>query len=103
MGRLGARPHPVERDPQVGAFFQAGFTPVALAYLADISQDFPEDRGVVVGLYSIFLAGGNLIGGSLLGGPFVEALHMDGIALLTGLLTLVAFVSVWNIRRGSSD
>jgi MFS family permease len=87
----------------VGAFFQAGFTPVALAYLADISQDFPEDRGVVVGLYSIFLAGGNLIGGSLLGGPFVQALHMDGVALLTGLFTLVAFASVINIRRTSSD
>jgi MFS family permease len=87
----------------VGAFFQAGFTPVALAYLADISQDFPEDRGVVVGLYSIFLAGGNLIGGSLLGGPFVQALHMDGVALLTGLFTLVAFVSVINIRQTSSD
>jgi MFS family permease len=87
----------------VGAFFQAGFTPVALAYLADISQDFPEDRGVVVGLYSIFLAGGNLIGGSLLGGPFVQALHMDGVALLTGLFTLVAFASVINIRQTSSD
>jgi MFS family permease len=87
----------------VGAFFQASFTPVALAYLADISQDFPEDRGVVVGLYSIFLAGGNLIGGSLLGGPFVQALHMDGVALLTGLFTLVAFASVINIRRTSSD
>jgi MFS family permease len=87
----------------VGAFYQAGFTPVALAYLADISQDFPEDRGVVVGLYSIFLAGGNLIGGSLLGGPFVQALHMDGIALLTALFTLVAFASVINIRQHSSD
>ena len=87
----------------VGAFFQAGFTPVALAYLADISQDFPEDRGVVVGLYSIFLAGGNLIGGSLFGGPFVQSLHVDGIALLTALLTLVAFWSVLSIRRTSSD
>jgi MFS family permease len=87
----------------IGAFFQAGFTPVALAYLADISQDFPEDRGVVVGLYSIFLAGGNLIGGSLLGSFFVERFNFDGIALLTLLFTLVAFASVTVIRRNSSD
>ena len=87
----------------IGAFFQAGFTPVALAYLADISEDFPEDRGVVVGLYSIFLAGGNLIGGSLLGSFFVERFNFDGIALLTFLFTLVAFASVTVIRRTSSD
>lgn len=86
----------------VGAFFQAGFTPVALAYLADISEDFPEDRGVVVGLYSIFLAGGNLIGGAV-GGLFVGDLHVDGIVLLTGLFTLVAFGSVVYIRRVSGD
>jgi MFS family permease len=87
----------------IGAFFQAGFTPVALAYLADISEDFPEDRGVVMGLYSIFLAGGNLIGGSLLGGIFVSTLKMDGVILLTFLFTLLAFFSVVNIRRHSSD
>jgi MFS family permease len=87
----------------LGAFFQAGFTPVALAYLADISEDFPEDRGVVMGLYSIFLAGGNLIGGSLLGGIFVSALKMDGVILLTLLFTLVAMISVLYIRRVSSD
>jgi MFS family permease len=87
----------------IGAFFQAGFTPVALAYLADISEDFPEDRGVVMGLYSIFLAGGNLIGGSLLGGVFVSTLKMDGVILLTFLMTLLAFGSVLNIRRVSSD
>lgn len=87
----------------VGAFMQAGFTPMALAYLADISEDFPEDRGVVMGLYSIFLAGGNLIGGSLLGGIFVSALRMDGVILLTLLFTLMAFGSVLHIRRVSSD
>ena len=87
----------------IGAFLQAGFTPMALAYLADISEDFPEDRGVVMGLYSIFLAGGNLIGGSLLGGVFVSALRLDGVILLTFLFTLMAFFSVMNIRRLSSD
>ncbi len=87
----------------LGAFFQAGFTPVALAYLADISEDFPEDRGVVMGLYSIFLAGGNLIGGSLLGGVFVSALKMDGVILLTFLFTVVAMISVLHIRHVSSD
>jgi MFS family permease len=85
-----------------GGFVMAGFTPVALAYLADISEDFPRDRGMVVGLYSVFLALGQLIGGNL-GGVFVSALHVDGIALLTALLAVVAMFGVTNIRRVSPD
>ncbi|HWG85695.1 MAG TPA: MFS transporter [Deinococcales bacterium] len=85
-----------------GAFVMAGFTPVALAYLADISEDFPNDRGVVVGLYSVFLALGQLVGGNL-GGAFVTALHVDGIAILTAILAVVAMLGIGNIRRVSAD
>ncbi|MCU0482839.1 MAG: MFS transporter, partial [Chloroflexi bacterium] len=50
-----------------GLFVLAGATPAALGLLADMSEPYPEDRGAIMGLYSVFLALGQ-IGGSLLGG-----------------------------------
>lgn len=85
-----------------GGFFMAGFTPVALAYLADISGDFPKDRGVVVGLYSVFLALGQLLGGNL-GAVFVNAWQIDGLSLFTGLCAVIAVSVVLGIRRLSTD
>ena len=41
--------------------------PAALGLLADISEGFPADRGAIMGLYSVFLAIGQIIG-SLVGG-----------------------------------
>src|SRR3954463_16069983 len=37
----------------VGLFFMSAFTPVALAYLADITESQVENRGTVMGLYSV--------------------------------------------------
>ena len=51
----------------VGLFVLAGATPAALGLLADISEQFPTDRGAIMGLYSVFLALGQ-IAGSLIGG-----------------------------------
>lgn len=39
----------------LGVFLEAGFTPTAPAYLADISQVFAQDRGLLMGLYSVML------------------------------------------------
>ena len=50
-----------------GLFVLAGATPAALGLLADISEQFPTDRGAIMGLYSVFLAVGQ-IAGSLIGG-----------------------------------
>ena len=50
-----------------GLFVLAGATPAALGLLADISERFPADRGAIMGLYSVFLAIGQIIG-SLIGG-----------------------------------
>ncbi|HEX2864969.1 MAG TPA: MFS transporter [Deinococcales bacterium] len=85
-----------------GGFVMAGFTPVALAYLADISGDFPRDRGVVVGLYSVFLGLGQLLGGNI-GGVFVNSWHIDGLSLFTALCALVAVAVVLGIRHLSDD
>ena len=73
----------------------SGFTPAALVKLADIAEDYPEGRGSLMGLYSVFLGVGQFIGSGL-GGPFASWRGVDGMILLTGLLGIVAavFVSV---------
>jgi MFS family permease len=68
---------------------QSGFTPAALAHLADITESHAEDRGVIMGLYSVFLGLGQFLG-TAIGGPFVDWLGADGMVLSTGLLGLFA-------------
>ena len=44
----------------IGIFAESSFAPAALAYLADISEDAAKDRGLLMGLYSVFLGLGQL-------------------------------------------
>lgn len=83
-----------------GLFMVSGFTPVALAYLAEISGARVEHRGAVMGLYSVFLGLGQLIG-SAAGGWFVETIHQgfNGLILGTLILGLTAFVTVVHLKR----
>lgn len=88
-----------------GAFLESGFTPAALGYLADISENHREDRGAIMGLYSVLLGIGQLIGGGV-GGPFAQRWGMDGVILLTALFGLVAAVTVvrlYQIERNLRD
>ena len=73
-----------------GLFVLAGATPAALGMLADISEHHPADRGVIMGLYSVFLAVGQVVG-SLLGGGAAEWMGIDGLLLASAALLLVAF------------
>jgi MFS family permease len=82
----------------VGLFALAGATPAAVGLLADVSEQFPRDRGAIMGLYSVFLAIGQ-ISGSLLGGVAATWLGMDGLLIATGLLLLVALVPLSQLRR----
>ena len=77
----------------LGVFVESGFTPAALAYLAEIAEERPEDRGSVMGVYSVLLSVGQLIGGAL-AAPFAARLGINGLILLTGLLCLVALFTV---------
>ena len=70
---------------------QSGFTPAALAHLADITEEHAGDRGAIMGLYSVFLGLGQFLGSSI-GGPFVDWLGADGVVLITGLFGLLAAV-----------
>lgn len=82
----------------LGVVVASGFTPAALAYLADISEEMAEHRGTVMGLYSVMLGLGQLLGGAL-GGPFAQVGGVDGLILLTGLLGTVALATLVLLHR----
>ena len=77
---------------------QSGFTPAALAHLADITEDHTMDRGVIMGMYSVFLGVGQFIGASI-GGPFVDWQGADGIVIVTALLGLFAAFMLLRLRN----
>jgi MFS family permease len=80
-----------------GLFVLAGATPAALGMLADISEEHPHDRGVIMGLYSVFLAIGQVIG-SLLGGGAAEWQGIDGLLLASAVLLAVALLPLRWLR-----
>jgi predicted MFS family arabinose efflux permease len=82
----------------ISIMVQSGFTPSAVAHLADITEPHADDRGAIMGLYSVFLGLGQFIGLSI-GGPFVDWLGADGIALVNALLGLFAAYMVLRLRR----
>lgn len=80
-----------------GLFVLAGATPAALGLLADISEAFPADRGAIMGLYSVFLALGQ-IAGSLIGGLAAENLGIDGLLGATIVLLAIALLPLARLR-----
>jgi MFS family permease len=80
-----------------GLFVLAGATPAALGLLADVSEAFPADRGAIMGLYSVFLALGQ-IAGSLIGGVSAELRGIDGILVATLVLLGVALIPLSRLR-----
>ncbi len=82
----------------VGVFAESSFAPAALAYLADISEDAAKDRGLLMGLYSVFLGLGQLLGGGL-GAVFAQVWGFDGLIYLTALLGFVALISLLMLFR----
>ena len=82
----------------VGLFVLAGATPAALGLLADISEAFPDDRGAIMGLYSVFLAIGQITG-AIIGGFAATAFGIDGLLVATLGLLGVALVPLSSLRR----
>ncbi|CAN5604603.1 N/A [soil metagenome] len=81
----------------MGLFVLAGATPAALGLLADISESFPNDRGAVMGLYSVFLALGQ-IAGAFVGAAAADLRGIDGLLLATLLLLIVALLPLFHLR-----
>jgi MFS family permease len=80
-----------------GLFVLAGATPAALGLLADISERFPADRGAIMGLYSVFLAIGQITG-SLIGGFAADWRGIDGMLFATAGLLAIAFIPLSRLR-----
>jgi len=81
-----------------GLFVLAGATPAALGLLADISESHPADRGVVMGLYSVFLALGQITG-ALASGAAAEWRGIDGLLAASLVLLIIALLPLNRLRQ----
>ncbi|HEX7951190.1 MAG TPA: MFS transporter [Candidatus Limnocylindrales bacterium] len=81
-----------------GLFVLAGATPAAIGLLADITEAYPEDRGAIMGLYSVFLGLGQILG-NLLGGAAADVRGLDGIFGASFVLLAIALVPLSRLRR----
>ena len=62
-----------------------------------MSERFPSDRGAIMGLYSVFLALGQIIG-SLIGGFAADWLGIDGMFIATLVLLGIAVIPLSQLR-----
>lgn len=98
---------PVDRPLRIGLLVAAaggallvasGFTPAALAYLSKIAEEFAEQRGTIMGLYSVLLGVGQALGGAL-GGVAADWRGADGLILASVFFTACAIVAVAGLAR----
>ncbi len=82
----------------LGLFVLAGATPAAIGLLADVTEAYPDDRGAIMGLYSVFLGLGQ-IGGSLVAAFAATALGLDGIFIASLVLLILAVIPLVALRR----
>jgi MFS family permease len=80
-----------------GLFVMAGATPAAVGLLADISESHPADRGAIMGLYSVFLGVGQILG-ALASGPAGDWAGIDGLLLASAVLIVIAMLPVQRLR-----
>ena len=79
----------------------SGFTPAALTYLADVTESYTEDRGSIMGLYSVFLGVGQLIG-TAAGGYFADWDGLDGLLLLSAIFGFITALTLLALRKHES-
>ncbi len=80
-----------------GLFVLAGATPAAVGFLSDVSEGFPGRRGVIMGLYSVFLALGQIIG-AVVAGVAAEWRGIDGLLIASAGLLIVALIPLGQLR-----
>jgi MFS family permease len=82
----------------VALFVLSGATPAALGLLADVSEGFEEDRSAIMGLYSVFLGLGQVIG-AVIGGLAATWRGIDGLVVATVILLAIGFAALLNLRH----
>ncbi len=80
-----------------GLFVLAGATPAALGLLADISESHPANRGAIMGLYSVFLGVGQIVG-ALASGTAADWFGIDGLLAASVVLLLIAVLPIQRLR-----
>ena len=78
----------------LSVFIEAGFTPAALTYLADLA-DKSKQTGVMMGAYSMLMGMGNAIG-SFLGGWLASTMAINGLILGTLVLAIIAILALFS-------
>ena len=86
----------------LGVLLLSGFTPASLTHMAAISELLPDKRGSVMGLYSVIMGVGQLIGASL-GGLCVDLGGFYGLMGFSVAMGLVSLGSVLYIRVHGHD
>jgi MFS family permease len=81
-----------------GLFVLAGATPAAIGLLADMTEAYPDDRGAIMGLYSVFLGLGQITG-SLVGGEAAQRAGLDGVFITSFVLLVIALIPLGGLRR----
>jgi MFS family permease len=81
-----------------GLFVLAGATPAAIGLLADMTEGYPHDRGAIMGLYSVFLGIGQIVG-SIVGGVAAQWAGLDGVFVASLGLLALAIVPISSLRR----
>jgi MFS family permease len=82
----------------LGVFVLAGATPAAIGLLADVTEAYPEDRGAIMGLYSVFLGVGQITG-SLIAGLAANGYGLDGVLIASVVLLGLAVAPLLLLRR----
>jgi MFS family permease len=85
----------------VALFVMSGATPAALGLLADVSEGFEEDRSALMGLYSVFLGLGQVMG-AVIGGIAASWKGIDGLVVATVGLLAVGIAALVNLRGHES-
>jgi MFS family permease len=86
----------------VSLFVMSGATPAALGLLADVSEGFEEDRSAIMGLYSVFLGIGQVLG-AILGGLAASWKGIDGLIVATAGLLVIGIIALLNLRAHEGD
>ncbi len=86
----------------IGVLIMSGFTPAALTHLGAISETIPGKRGAVMGLYSVLLGIGQLVG-VFIGGLFVDWAGFSGLMVYSLVLAMISLASVLYMRSHNHD
>lgn len=76
----------------------SGLMPASLTYLADVTEARANDRGAIMGMYTIFFGVGQFLG-TLVGGPFADWAAIDGLLFLTVVLGIFTTALLVRLHR----